>query len=556
MQANAGLIRRVTGDLIRARTAAYVVLGVIAVIAAAIQMNPRYLAVAGALAAALVIPFAVSTANRLFCLLTGDAVLALVAWWLIGPAAGPDFLLLVIAGIAGVALTGRQWRLVAGLVVFSEVAQIPLHFWAKYGPEPPLFHPPAQIVGDFEFTVGVLVRALILVLAASVFRLVGRRLESSRSALLSSQATFKAAFHEAPIGVALISPSRSLVAVNELLATLAPSDARRVEDLVDPSAEQEVVSGVEAVLDGRAPRFEAELMAATRQGRRVVRLVVSPVEAAAGDVVAVATVGDVTEIVENQKRLEELVRSKDEFIASVSHELRTPLTAVVGFSDILRGNHELSDEERDALIEDISRESGEVASLVEDLLVMARADIGTVAIIPDRLDIEEELGQILAGLDPDRKRAIAISCSACWGWADPLRFRQIVRNLFTNAFRYGGDRVSLSAHLVGDRIRIVVSDDGEGVPGDPELIFQPYARAHETPTQPASVGLGLAVSRSLARAMDGDLTYERVDGWTRFTLTIPPAQVPIDARPAGVLVTPKTAMSLAEWVDVAAGEPG
>lgn len=552
MQANADLVGRVTSDLIRARTAAYIMLGVAATFAAAVQGNQRYLAIAVALGAALAVPYA-STDQRLFCLLVGDSVLALVAWWLIGPAAGPDFLLLIIAGIAGVALTGRQWRLVAGLVVFAEAAQIPLHFWAKYGPEPPLFHPPAQIVGDVEFTVGVLVRTLILILAASVFRLVGRRLASSRSALLTSQATFKAAFHEAPIGVGLISSERQLVAVNELLAALAPPDTRRLEDIVDELAKQEVASGVEAVVTGHAPRFEAELRTAAGRESRIVRMVVSPIEEAAGDVVAVATVDDVTDIVGNQQRLEQLVQSKDEFIASVSHELRTPLTAVVGFSDILREDVELSVGERQALIDDIARESREVSSLVEDLLVIARADIGTVTIIPDRLDIEEELGQILAGLESER--AIAISCSACWAWADPLRFRQIIRNLFTNAFRYGGDKVALSAHLVGDRIRIVVSDDGEGVPGDPELIFQPYVRAHERPTQPASVGLGLAVSRSLARAMGGDLTYERADGWSRFTLTIPPALVPIDARPPDVRLSPKAAMSLAEWVNVAGVDP-
>ena len=111
---------------------------------------------------------------------------------------------------------------------------------------------------------------------------------------------------------------------------------------------------------------------------------------------------------------------------------------------------------------------------------------------------------------------------------DPVRFRQIVRNLVSNAVRYGGDQIHISSRLDGDGHVITVSDNGSGIgPEAAGRIFDAYERAHEQPSQPASVGLGLAVARSLARAMGGDIEYCRVDGWTRFELTVPVADVSV-----------------------------
>ena len=108
-------------------------------------------------------------------------------------------------------------------------------------------------------------------------------------------------------------------------------------------------------------------------------------------------------------------------------------------------------------------------------------------------------------------------------WADPLRFRQIVRNLLTNANRYGGEEVWIEVGEREDQVVIAVVDNGNGVP--PRLasrIFEAYERGHETSSaQPGSVGLGLAVSRRLAGLMNGTLEYHRADGLTRFELSLP-----------------------------------
>ncbi len=250
-----------------------------------------------------------------------------------------------------------------------------------------------------------------------------------------------------------------------------------------------------------------------------------------------------TQLTTLKERLEALVRSKDEFVASVSHELRTPLTAVVGLAQELRANRtEFSDGEMDELMEIIADQSGELSNIVEDLLVAARADIGTLNLHPDNVDVRAEVEALVAA-HSNRFQAtngIAIHGSPPRIVTDPLRFRQIVRNLLSNAARYGGDRAWIDIEEGQRVLSISVLDDGLGVPEEAaDKIFEAYERAHNAATQPSSVGLGLAVSRQLARLMGGDLTYRRRDGATAFVLTLPLAGLPSpaarDAAPDPVL---------------------
>ncbi len=229
-------------------------------------------------------------------------------------------------------------------------------------------------------------------------------------------------------------------------------------------------------------------------------------------------------VTELKERLEEMVESKDRFIASISHELRTPLTAVVGLSQELDRNMNMfSTLEVAEFIHMISDQATELSHIIEDLLVAARADIGTLAVRPERLDV---MGTVTALTSPSLAFAgtepLAILGDAPPAYADGVRFRQVLRNLLTNARRYGGERVFVELGTRGALITVTVVDDGEGVPEDRvEAIFEPYERAHSEPTQPGSVGLGLAVARQLTRMMGGDLSYSRVDGTTRFEMTVP-----------------------------------
>ena len=237
-------------------------------------------------------------------------------------------------------------------------------------------------------------------------------------------------------------------------------------------------------------------------------------------------VTDITarKMVEDQ--MASLVRSKDEFLASVSHELRTPLTAVFGSAEVLSQQwDQLPSEDRLELVGYIASESRDLTHIVEDLLVAARADIGNLTVKVQPMDVHTEVEAALQAVRSDEDdRGVDLGAVQGRVLADPLRFRQIVRNLVTNAFRYGGSKVSLHTHYADGNLMLAVNDNGTGVPSDQrDAIFQPYHRAHIAHGVPGSVGLGLTVARQLALLMDGDLRYVRSGAWSTFELRLPAA---------------------------------
>jgi signal transduction histidine kinase len=213
-----------------------------------------------------------------------------------------------------------------------------------------------------------------------------------------------------------------------------------------------------------------------------------------------------------QQRLEDLealVDSKDDLIATVGHQIRTPLAAVLGFSEMLRtGWDGFAPEEGQELAALIASQSQDIGRIVDDLLVSARADLGTLAVHLEVVGLHSEIDRVLESREGIVESSIDISGEDAEVVVDSARFRQVLRHLIRNAVLYGGDRIWIETALVPGAALVRVCDNGPGIP-EPQrdLVFDPYYRAHENPTQPASFGLGLAVSRRLAEAMGGDLTF-------------------------------------------------
>lgn len=217
---------------------------------------------------------------------------------------------------------------------------------------------------------------------------------------------------------------------------------------------------------------------------------------------------------DDRERFEELIRAKDEFVAPVSHELRTLLTSVVGLSHESRDQRdEFPKEEADALMSVVAEQSTEVADIIDDLPATARADIGTLIVDPVPIDVIGMLEGITRTDLTSGFAGVEILGDPITPLADPMRLRQILRNLIANAARYGGERLRIIMSCNRDQAMITVADNGPGLRLDlAQAIFEPYARAHDTGTRPASVGPGVSVARELARLISGDIAYRRTGG--------------------------------------------
>ncbi|MDX1467732.1 MAG: HAMP domain-containing sensor histidine kinase [Acidimicrobiia bacterium] len=317
-----------------------------------------------------------------------------------------------------------------------------------------------------------------------------------------------------------------IVRVNSAAVTLLEADGPeellgyRDGDKITDETLPAFVDALVALYEGSSV-FEQETPAISMKGTPM-WLQLRSVDVSSGVPGSTVLVGmaDVTLMRSRQEAMADLVRSKSEFIARVSHELRTPLTAVMGLTREMTGSS-LSEGERDELMHLVSGQAEEMSHIVEDLLVAARVESGNITIESEPVSLGDALDTTLRGMTV---RVSEIPESSDVVMADPNRLRQIIRNLLTNAERYGGPTLRILSGSSEGIAWLEVRDDGDGVPDeDTERIFEPYASSHQG--VPGSVGLGLSVARQLAEMMGGSLSHFRSDGETVFRLELTLARV-------------------------------
>ncbi|ADK99988.1 PAS domain S-box protein [Brevundimonas subvibrioides] len=208
-------------------------------------------------------------------------------------------------------------------------------------------------------------------------------------------------------------------------------------------------------------------------------------------------------------------RAKSDFLSRMSHELRTPLTAILGFNQLLGMDGEtLTDDQRHG-VDQISRAGGHLLAMIEEVLDIARIEAGGHALAPVPLDPAPLLADVRDLIAPQAQAAgVEVRIEGDAGLsvlADRRATVQIVLNLLSNAIKYGPAGGVVTVTLVGasGRVRIEVRDEGPGVP--PELVdrlFIPFDRLDaERWSGAQGSGLGLALSRGLARAQGGEVSY-------------------------------------------------
>jgi signal transduction histidine kinase len=227
-------------------------------------------------------------------------------------------------------------------------------------------------------------------------------------------------------------------------------------------------------------------------------------------------------------------RAKSDFLAVMSHELRTPLNAIGGYAQLLElGIHgPVNDAQRDALAR-LGRNQAHLLRLINDVLNFAKLDAGQVQYAVADVTLDETL----AGLEPlvapqMRAKGLTFTWRSCGddppitARADADKLQQVVLNVLANAIKFtpSGGTIAIECDATDDRVYVRVRDTGVGIPPDRlPFIFEPFVQGDRALNRPhEGVGLGLAISRDLARGMGGDLTVESVVGeGSVFTIALP-----------------------------------
>jgi signal transduction histidine kinase/CheY-like chemotaxis protein/HAMP domain-containing protein len=275
-----------------------------------------------------------------------------------------------------------------------------------------------------------------------------------------------------------------------------------------------------------------------RDGDRWIQ--VSERKIAGGGTVAVYT--DITEIKRHAAQLElardqamAATRAKSQFLTNMSHELRTPLNAIIGITEMLKEDaQETGDEPLIEPLDRIHHAGAHLLALINEILDLAKIESGKLELHPEEVDLGclmEDVSRTAEPLAAKNGNRLDIIIAPDLGsiQADPVRIRQVVFNLLSNACKFTRNgTVTLRAHREtgsgGDQVSISVQDTGIGLTEEQcAKLFQEFTQADSSTTRKyGGTGLGLAISRRLCRIMGGDIeVHSSVGKGSTFTVTLP-----------------------------------
>jgi signal transduction histidine kinase len=232
-------------------------------------------------------------------------------------------------------------------------------------------------------------------------------------------------------------------------------------------------------------------------------------------------------------------RERSAFLAGLSHELRTPLNAILGFAHVLESEVDgpLSQDAREAL--SVIRQSGEhLRTLIDDILDLSALETGKLQLARRAVDVRLLAEQVMREASPAaRDKPVRLAVTGDEGalsHADPLRVRQVLTNLVSNAVKFTA-RGEVTVHVAtrGRYVAVIVRDTGPGIPPDEtSAIFQEYRQTGDVRARRAGTGLGLSIARRLVMMHGGTIQLEsEVGQGSTFTITLPAWTPPIAGAP-------------------------
>ncbi len=267
-------------------------------------------------------------------------------------------------------------------------------------------------------------------------------------------------------------------------------------ELVAAKSEEALAHGTPLDYEHRFVRHDGSILIVHTRGRVVRDDTGKPVR-------MIGTLQDVTE-----KREQEALRER--FIANAAHELRTPLTSLLGFVEMLsRARHRLDENKLQTMFDAMTRSGDRLAVLIENLLDLSKLQAGQVNVDIEPVPIDALAREVVASTPPPDGRRVEVEVEDTpVALADRHRLDQVVTNLLTNAYRYGGPNISLSGARHNGDVILSVTDDGPGVENQLlDELFQPFSRGSMSSTIGGS-GLGLAIVKMLVEACGGEIWHE------------------------------------------------
>ncbi len=219
------------------------------------------------------------------------------------------------------------------------------------------------------------------------------------------------------------------------------------------------------------------------------------------------------ELEQQNAELRESERMKTELVSIVSHELRTPLASVLGFTALLL-KREFDPPIRRHYLGIVDAQARRLAALLEDFLDVQRIEHEGLELATERVDLAallDEQAELYAEQSPKHTVEVALDERPLSVRGDPDRLAQVVGNLLSNAIKYSpeGGTVQLAAERSGTGVRVIVRDEGLGIPEDQqERIFTKFFRGDAGATGITGTGLGLAVSREIVEAHGGSIGFD------------------------------------------------
>lgn len=239
------------------------------------------------------------------------------------------------------------------------------------------------------------------------------------------------------------------------------------------------------------------------------------------------------QLVNINKRLEQEIQYKSDFLAIVSHELRTPLTSIIAFTDIWERTRKMNDKDEENVVTEIKNNSEVLLNMINNVLDMARIEAGKTEINHEPVDIADLIYFVCDAIRPQVtakgiKLETQVARDVPLTWGDWEKLRRIIENLASNAVKFtpkGGEIwITANCLLEAGTVEIEVSDNGIGIAQkDLPYIFDKFVQGDSSISRTYSgSGLGLALARELAELHGGSIAVQSREGvGSRFVVTLP-----------------------------------